>query len=248
MFKPPTDMRYQKFLRQLHAKNLYHWYLEIGSRTGRSLAPARSNTIAVDPFFRINTDVLGPKRSAFFFQMTSDEFFASCFLEKNDVSLSFSFLDGLHLFEVLLRDFINAERHTAPGGAIAIHDCCPLTSAMTVRDHKIVKKGGWTGDVWKLIPILQYYRPELNLEILGCRPTGLAIVSNTSPSNTVLADRYEEIVSKYHGVEFSDSIVEQFYASFEYVPASDFLIRSQQMFKAVCLSKNKRMTPHYISP
>lgn len=248
MFKVAADIRYQKFLRQLHAKNLFNWYLEIGSRTGRSLAPARGNAIAVDPFFRINTDVVGPKRSAFFFQMTSDEFFASSFLEQNDVHLSFSFLDGMHLFEVLLRDFINAERNTAPGGAIAMHDCCPVTSEMTTRDHRTVKKGGWTGDVWKLVPILQQYRPDLTVEILGCKPTGLVLVSNISPSSTVLADHYEDIVAQYQDIEFSGSTVEQFFASFEYVPASEFLNKSQQMFESVCLRENARGKPRYVSP
>ncbi len=31
----------------------------------------------------------------------------------------------------------------------------------------------WTGDVWKLIPILQRYRPDLQLTLFDAPPSGL---------------------------------------------------------------------------
>src|SRR5205814_560630 len=56
---------------------------------------------------------------------------------------------------------------------------------------------GWAGDVWKLLPILQEFRPDLNLNVVAVRPTGLGIVTNLDPSSTTLHDHYDEIVSKY---------------------------------------------------
>jgi len=248
MFRPAQDIRYHQFLRNLHKRNAFDWYLEIGSRTRKSVAPVRGNAIAIDPYFRIDRDVIGTKRMAYFFQMTSDAFFESRFLERNEISISFSFLDGMHLFEFLLRDFINTERNTAPGGAIALHDCCPYSTEMTTRDHADIGGMNWTGDVWKIIPILQKYRPDLKLEVIGCRPTGLVIVSNVARSNTVLSDNYDDIVAEFADIDFSGRVVEEFYASFEYTPAAEFLRRSKATYAEVCLSDNEVVNPEFVSP
>ncbi|WP_193743564.1 hypothetical protein [Tateyamaria sp. ANG-S1] len=239
MFKPANDIRYLAFLNKLHAKNLFEWYLEIGTRNGRSFAPARGNAIAVDPKFQISSNVLQMKRSSFFFQSTSDVFFCSNFLKINNIRLSFSFLDGMHLFEFLLRDFINIERNTKIGGAIALHDCCPPTFDMTVRSLRDRPKGGWTGDVWKMVPILQRYRPELKLEVIGCKPTGIVIVLNTCPTDTTLEDHYDEIVAQYTSRELTGVVLDEFYASFDYVNAADFLSRSEEIFKDVCINERE---------
>lgn len=99
------------------------------------------------------------------------------------IKLSFSFLDGMHLFEFLLRDFIAAEKASGPNGVIAMHDCCPFSHEMTTRDLDNLPQGGgaWTGDVWKLIPILREYRPDLKLTVLNAAPTGLVFVSGLKP-------------------------------------------------------------------
>ena len=85
---------------------------------GRSFADVRGKTIAVDPSFRIDSNVIKDKPALHIFQQTSDDFFDSGFLKAARAKLSFSFLDGMHLFEYLLRDFINTEKNSHPDSVI----------------------------------------------------------------------------------------------------------------------------------
>jgi hypothetical protein len=123
MFNRAMGKNYARFLDGLHANMLFDWYLEVGCRSGRTFGPVRGKTIAVDPYFRIETNVIGPKPALHILQQTSDDFFASGFLKAMKIKLSFSFLDGLHLFEYLLRDFMGAEANSHKNGVIAMHDC-----------------------------------------------------------------------------------------------------------------------------
>jgi len=178
MFKQATGMRYVRFLSNILERNIFDWYLEVGCRTGRIFARSRGKTIAVDPYFLVENNVIGVKSALHTFQSTSDDFFASGFLEAMDVKLSFSFLDGMHLFEYLLRDFIAAEKHSTPDSFIALHDCCPFSHEMTTRDLDNLPNGNWTGDVWKLFPILKKYRPDLDVRVLDAAPTGIVLIGD----------------------------------------------------------------------
>ena len=51
-------------------------YFEIGTNTGSSLKLFSCDAACVDPNFQINDDILMHRKKTFFFQMTSDEFFA----------------------------------------------------------------------------------------------------------------------------------------------------------------------------
>ena len=84
----------------------------------------------------------------------------------------------MHLYEYLLRDLIATERNSSPDGFIMLHDCCPFDHGMTTRDLDNLPDGPWTGDVWKIIPILQAHRPDLKIDVLDCRTTGLVVLSN----------------------------------------------------------------------
>ena len=112
------------------------------------------------------------------------------------------FLDGMHRFEFLLRDFINTERHCTPGSVVMLHDCVPVCSQITHRHQGApriavhdVMPGAWAGDVWKLLPILREHRPGLRLDVFDARPTGLVLVTGLDPASRVLAERYEQIVA-----------------------------------------------------
>ena len=212
--------RYIRFLKALHSQYVFDWFLEIGSRNGNSLTTVRSKTIAVDPTFSITKNVTGLKPELHLFQKTSDSFFESKFLEKNGIKVSLAFLDGMHLFEYLLRDFIATERNCASNGIIMLHDCCPWTREMTTRDLDNLPKGPWTGDVFKLIPILQKFRPDLRIHVFDCKPTGLVAVSKLDPGNTVLSEKYHQIVEEYLNVDFSAQQAERLYGSFSYVSAN----------------------------
>ena len=200
---PHPGPSYRAVLKALFDTGRYQTYLEIGSATGGTLALATGSVIAVDPQFRLTRNVMPGKAALHAFQTTSDAFFAeqdpsALFMGR---PLDLVFLDGMHLFEFLLRDFINTERVSHPGTLILMHDGLPLNAAMTSRQ---IKKDGrrrdryyewWTGDVWKILPILAEHRPDLSVACLDAPPTGLIAVTGLDPASTVLADRYEQTVA-----------------------------------------------------
>jgi hypothetical protein len=109
----------------------------------------------------------------------------------------------MHWFEFLLRDFINTERHCARDSVVFMHDCLPPGFYMTVRDAgdplraKSPFKDWWTGDVWRVLPVIQKYRPDLVVTLLDCAPTGLVVITNLDPANTTLSDNYNAIMSQF---------------------------------------------------
>lgn len=200
---PAIDgLRYFRMLSRLHGLLKPEWYLEIGTFTGKSLALAQGNYVAVDPEFRIEHPIVnGRGREMFLVQKTSDDFFASDFLRRNRIAFNLAFLDGLHLFEALLRDFINAEKAMDPGGVIVLHDCCPTTRRMAERERP---KGLWTGDVWKTLLILLRHRPDLKIEVANAAPTGLVVIRSLDPKNKVLEKVYAKAVAEYSPMSLDD--------------------------------------------
>src|SRR5205823_2040722 len=106
---------YQTLLRRTHELLRPRSYLEIGVETGETIRLVNPETIAIgiDPAPQVQ-ERLPPNVRVF--QATSDEFFA-----RHDVAQEFggrpidlAFIDGMHLFEFVLRDFINVERNAAP--------------------------------------------------------------------------------------------------------------------------------------
>lgn len=196
----PTEQNYRNVLRRIHEFRKPEWYLEIGTATGKSLLQSCGKAMAVDPKFRLGElggKLLAGREQLHLFQMTSDAFFKLGIAEALAGRVNFVFLDGLHLFEYLLRDFIEAERLCDAQSVIAMHDVVPVTDVAAEREWNREKTTLWTGDVWKIIPVLQEYRPDLDLKVVNCRPTGLALIGNLDPKNTVLKENYEEVVAKY---------------------------------------------------
>lgn len=248
MFKPANGIKYTRFMQALHSECLFDWYLEVGCRTGRIFAPVRGKTIAVDPFFRAETNIISAKPALHVFQQTSDEFFASGFLAAMKAKLSFSFLDGMHLYEFLLRDFIGAEKASDPKGVIALHDCCPFSHEMTTRDLSNLPRQAWTGDVWKLIPILAEHRPDLTITVLDAAPTGVVLVSGLDPKSKVLEKKYDAIVKAYADVTLKDFGLDAFNALFDYTDTREFMAQGYPLFKAVALNPAEALVPEKITP
>ena len=188
-------MHYYYHLAEIHAELRPRRYVEIGVARGRSLAQALPDTFAVgiDPEPQ---EFAEPIRCSYeLFELTSNEFF-----QQHDLTevlggpFDLAFIDGMHLFEYALRDFINLERHASPQSTMLAHDCRPL-DAVTASRERTTKV--WTGDVWKLIPCLREHRPELEVEVLDAAPSGLARISGLDPSSSVLHDRYDEICAQF---------------------------------------------------
>ncbi|MDX2264445.1 MAG: class I SAM-dependent methyltransferase [Hyphomicrobiales bacterium] len=196
---------YLDFLRAMDERLRPRSYLEIGTRWGESLACFRCAAVCVDPEFQLASSALTARGETHLFQMTSDEFFAGVDVRRllprgPDVA----FLDGLHWFEYLLRDFINVEAAAHPGTIILLHDCLPLNARMALREFiagpaSEPTRLAWTGDVWKMLFVLKKFRPDLDVRALDCSPTGLILVTNLDPGSDVLATRYEQALSAFGG-------------------------------------------------
>lgn len=191
-------MVYYDVLNVLHHLLAPQAYLEIGVWKGASLALSSSRTIGVDPEPMLEQDVAGTKPWLKLYRMTSDAFFHECrrdeVLEGADLELVF--IDGMHHFENVLRDVANAERWSSPHGLIAVHDVLPGAVDWALREPVNLS---WTGDVWRIVPCLRRYRPDLRLTVLDAPGSGLLLIGNLDPASTVLRERYAEIVAEFLG-------------------------------------------------
>jgi predicted O-methyltransferase YrrM len=192
--KFPGD-HYTLILRQLHQRLKPATYLEIGVETGQSMALAEPATrcIGIDPAPCV-THTLPPRCDIF--AQTSDSFF-----EQFDVcellghqAIDFAFIDGMHVFEAALRDFMHVEQHARQQSVIAIHDCIPLDAVTSSRQRST---NFWSGDIWKLILCLKKYRPDLAIVNVAAKPTGLGLVTGLDPANRTLQECYAQIVEEY---------------------------------------------------
>lgn len=184
---------YLHYLRRLHEANKSGVYCEIGINHGDSLRLGNEArlSIGVDPLPRIAAGSF-EKSPFIIIKETSDRFFidhAPGLL--NDSKIDFTFIDGLHIFEFALRDFIGAEHFSNSGGSILIHDVLPRTEFEAAR-MRITRS--WTGDVWRLIYVLKRFRPGLKLRVIDAQPTGLAMISGLDPDSHILMDQYDEVV------------------------------------------------------
>jgi hypothetical protein len=197
-------MSYLEFMALMSDALSCRSYFEIGTDIGNSVRSFRCDAVCVDPGFKITQDVLAGRRRLHFFQMTSDEFFLHNDLRTYlPAGVDVAFLDGLHWFEALLRDFINTERYTHDRSVILLHDCLPLNERMAERALRIDEQEEeetrpyWTGDVWRLLLILHRYRPDLRVQILDCEPTGLVAVTSLDRYSRILSENYDAIVADY---------------------------------------------------
>ncbi len=195
---------YLRFLRRMHETLKPETYFEIGTETGKSLKRAPGRAIAVDPAFRLKHEVLGKKPALHLFRQTSDDFFASGIAPRIAPGIDLAFLDGMHLFEFLLRDFINTERLCNPGAVIAIHDVVPITRIAAEREWDRKNTVSWTGDVWKIVPVLRRHRPDLTVRVADCAPSGLAVITGLDPENNDLSDAYDEIVAEWRDLTIDE--------------------------------------------
>lgn len=175
-------------------------YVEIGLGHGRSLALAGEGTLAIgiDPYqgFWGNLNYVSSNSPATLFPLASDDFFKQYDLSQVIGSETFdlAFIDGLHIFEQALKDFINLERFAGKDSVVLIHDCLPVEVIVAEREPC---PGFWTGDVWRIIPCLKTFRPDLRIMTIPAFPSGLGVVTNLDSSSTILSDNYDEILSYY---------------------------------------------------
>lgn len=112
----------------------YKSYLELGVRIGK------------ETFHKINCQTkfcvdIDPNAQPDFVG-TTDEFFYSTEGAFEDFSYDLIFIDALHQYDQVKRDFENSLKILNEGGCIILHDALPHNVEYT--------KPGWCGDVWKV--------------------------------------------------------------------------------------------------
>lgn len=187
------DCHKHDLLSFFHQQLQPEFYFEIGVDEGLSLARAKGKALGVDARPELNlavslseqAEILGISSDGFF-QQQADNYFSQ--------APDLAFIDGMHLFEFALRDFINLERYSAPWTLVGIDDVFPCHPVQAER-RRI--SSAWTGDVWKLYPILKKYRPDLTLLLLPCATTGLLLITGLDKNNTQLIENYDQILQDY---------------------------------------------------
>ena len=195
-----TFSTYYGVLRRAHELRRPDVYLEIGVHEGHSLAFVQpgTRTTGVDPAPKVDD----PPADTTIVAATSDDFFT-----RSDVAdvlggpIDLAFVDGLHLHEQTLRDVANVEHHARPDGVILVHDGLPIDAVTSARERTTMV---WSGDVWKVVVALRRHRPDLTVTTVDAAPTGLAVITGLDPENTVLRDRYDDIVAELRDLTFDD--------------------------------------------
>ena len=196
----PGDIYFDQ-LQRIHRQLKPRTYLEIGVFKGQSLrlADPQTRAIGIDPVPQLEQPP-GPLQTVH--AIASDDFFAQhdVIAELGGERIELAFIDGMHHFEYALRDFINIERLATPQSIVLVHDCYPLdrqTSSRKCETHF------WSGDVWRLIPLLKKYRPDLSINVIAAPPTGLGIIRGLDPESRVLSERLEDIVAEFMALDYA---------------------------------------------
>ncbi|HXD25122.1 MAG TPA: hypothetical protein VN609_04275, partial [Propionibacteriaceae bacterium] len=95
---PEPIMTRHELLGLLHQKMQPRTYLEIGIRTGNSMALSRTRSIGVDPYFKIDKPI---RCDVQLIKATSDDVFAgdNPLAHFGGVPVDLAFIDGMHLSE-----------------------------------------------------------------------------------------------------------------------------------------------------
>ncbi len=188
---------YRRALSVTHHVRQTKRYLEIGVANGRSLrlAPPTTQCVGVDPAPKINGH---PPENRQVVEATSDAFFET-YHSGGTAREPFDliFIDGLHTAEQALKDFLNAEAAAASNAVVLIHDTVPPDeySALPQRMTRT-----WTGDVWKVIPTLRHFLPDLRIATFGFAPSGLTAVVGLCPTREVQPALLEEMGEYMEGL------------------------------------------------
>ena len=190
-------MRRHDLLQSLHELLQPRSYFEIGVNFGGSMTRSRTRSIGVDPAFRVERELLCDLHLV---RATSDEFFARehPMAHFDEPVVDLAFIDGMHLAEYVLRDFVNTERYTHAASVIVIDDMLPRNVAEAGRDRSRPRSGpAWAGDVYKLVGALRDRRPDLVCLEVNTTPTGTIVVLLPDPASTALLTAYDDLVEAF---------------------------------------------------
>lgn len=131
-------------------------YLEIGLNRGRTFdSIIATRKVGVDPRFGFQVRTLSSNMEVH--KLPSDVFFENY----RGGHFDLVFIDGLHSYEQVHRDFLNSLAILNPGGVIVIDDTVPLNDISALPDMVRAQRsyrasgqngGPWFGDVYRVIP------------------------------------------------------------------------------------------------
>lgn len=175
-----------EFLTMLHESLKPRGYLEVGVFSGDSLRLVQRGTpaIGIDPDPHLHGHFPGTTQVA---RTTSDNYF-----EAGPPALEYidlAFIDGMHLYEYALRDFMNVERYSNPRTVVVFDDVLPRNQHEAAREQC---PGDWTGDVWKVHLVLDRFRPDLATWLVDTSPTGTMVVWGLNPQH-----RWDEVALRH---------------------------------------------------
>lgn len=165
-------MNLHEFLKALHGVLAPRTYVETGIQSGSSLALSRASSVGIDPEYKVVSELVTDVHLA---RTTSDEFFA----RSNPLAhlpvpvVDLALIDGMHLAEYALRDYLAIERFTTPASVVVFDDMLPRSVDEAAR-HRHTR--AWTGDVFKAAQALRTMSPQPIVVEVDTAPTGVAVV------------------------------------------------------------------------
>ena len=176
------------FLAALHKRLKPRTYLEIGVHRGQSLTLSRVPSVGIDPEFNVDFEL---QADVHLVRATSDEFFA----RKDPLAhlpikvVDLAFIDGMHLAEYSLRDYLAVERFTDGGSVIVFDDMLPRN---ILEANRYRKSSSWTGDVYKALEALRALRPDLIVIEVATEGSGTAVVLCPDASRDGRLEGYDD--------------------------------------------------------
>ena len=178
------------FLKEVHRVLEPRFYLEIGVEYGTSLAFAAGPGIGIDPAPQLRKPLADRHQV---YEGLSQDFFVSEEATSRLGPLDLAYVDGMHLLENALLDFMYVERHAHPASVLLVDDIYPNHPQQALRNRS---SRHWTGDVWKIIAILKLARPDLILLPINTFPSGTLMVLGADPDNRDLWRGFGAILTR----------------------------------------------------
>lgn len=127
-------------------------YLEIGVQKSHTFNSVNCRfKIGVDPEPMARATFVGSSDE--FFDFIATKLITRCGVFKglgDTIKFDLIFIDGLHHYDQVKKDFENAMRCLNPGGFILIHDTNPPNEEVTVVPRNGLR-GKWCGDTYKIL-------------------------------------------------------------------------------------------------
>ncbi len=221
---PETKLDYLEVLNRLHELVKPKLYLEIGIDNGMSLRLAKCARVGLDPEFELTMTQAFPTK---LFKIKSDTFFANEGWCANHLrgGVDLAYIDGMHLSEFVVRDFLHVERWMNADGVVVIDDVLPGRIEMAERERRYA---AWCGDVYRVVSVLREYRPDLSVQVVdafaGPYRKGLAVVTGLNPDDSTLADAYDEIAERLAQGEFTAESIDALEAAAASISIPDLLL------------------------